>query len=167
MHIKPYKLKTDTHKLRYELISSGVNNQQQSKIIEFQEFKLNELEDLSAHKYFHGCDSIFNLAFGDTEDGEVFSDDTVTNNGDMLIVLRTVALAVENFLLEHPNSVIPFRGSSKSRTRLYRMHLNKFYEEISSQFMIFSAYNGEIRGFESGVNAQAFFIKNHSNRSAK
>lgn len=156
MYIEPYNLKADSNKLRYEFTSLGINRPSQPKLIEFQELELGHLFN---HRFFRDCDSIFNLAFGDVSDNENIDDRARTNNGDMLIVLRTVALAVENFLLANPNAVILFRGSTLARTRLYRMQMSNFYDEISSKFMIYSVYDNVIEHFKPNMKAEAFFIK--------
>lgn len=156
MHLDTYTLTTDSHKLRYEFLSLG--EKEQAKLIEFQQIPITEKLERILNEHFYGADSVFNLAFGDADNGDI-DDKARTNNGDTLIVLRTVALATENFLLEKPSAVILFQGSTPERTRLYRIQLSKFYEEISSQFAIYSVCNGTIMCFKPNMKADAFFIR--------
>ena len=64
----------------------------------------------------------YNLGFGDKclITGEI-DDHVITNNGDSKKVLATVASTVYTFTEKYPNSWIYAIGSSKARTRLYRM----------------------------------------------
>jgi hypothetical protein len=68
----------------------------------------------------------FNLGFGatDTESGEV--DDLVElRNGDSQKILATVAGTTLAFLESHPLVRVYATGSTRSRTRLYQMGINR------------------------------------------
>jgi hypothetical protein len=53
-----------------------------------------------------------------------FTDKVITNNGDMIRVLHTVAYCTNSFFERFPHSIIYFRGNSPSRNRLYKMQIN-------------------------------------------
>ena len=75
---------------------------------------------------------------GDYDDeAKGIDDKTVTNNGDSLKVLATVASTVYAFIEKHPESWIVATGSTKARTRLYRMGITNNLTEISEDFLIF------------------------------
>ena len=69
-----------------------------------------------------GTENVYNLAFGDLDEiTNTINDLSITNNGDSLKVLATVASTVYAFMEKHPNAWIVATGSTKVRTRLYRM----------------------------------------------
>ncbi|MFZ7157986.1 DUF6934 family protein [Avibacterium gallinarum] len=152
MQIRPYVLSSDSARLRYQFVSQGKNGEQQTKIIEFCRLD---------NAVFPEDTPLFNLGFGDTIDGVEIDDKVVTNNGDMEVILRTVAYAAELFFLEYPSALILFEGSSKARTRLYRMMLNKYYSEISERFIISGISEGSIHLFLPNTKKkfEAFLVK--------
>jgi hypothetical protein len=81
---------------------------------------------------------IYNLAFGDLDaaTGEI-NDIRVTNNNDRQKILVTIATIVLDFTSQYPGAWIFMKGSTLSRTRLYRMGISKHWEEISMDFEIF------------------------------
>lgn len=66
-----------------------------------------------------GITNLFNLGFGDQNEitGEI-DDCVVTNNGDSVKVLATVASTVYLFTNLFPNALIGAVGSTPARTRL-------------------------------------------------
>jgi len=50
-------------------------------------------------------------------------------------------------------------GSTKSRTRLYRMGITKYFEEIQKDYFIFGLRNEEWENFEIGIEYEAFLAK--------
>lgn len=47
-------------------------------------------------------------------------------------------------------------GSTKSRTRLYRMGITKYLEEINEDFLLYGLINGEWEPFKKEVDYTAF-----------
>ncbi|CAG5070211.1 hypothetical protein DYBT9623_02951 [Dyadobacter sp. CECT 9623] len=86
-------------------------------------------------------DNVYNLAFGDydIQTGEI-DDFAVTNDGDTAKVLATVAATVYEFIEKYPGAWVVATGSTPARTRLYRMSISKYLEEICEDFSIFG-YN--------------------------
>jgi hypothetical protein len=82
-------------------------------------------------------DDCYNLSFGDiiSETG-IFSDLNTSNNEDAEKVLITIAIAVFTFTEKHPAVTIHAEGSSPSRTRLYRIYINKYWKIINRHFFI-------------------------------
>lgn len=103
---------------------------------------------------------VFNLAFGDKnpETGNL-DDMVISNNGDSEKVLATVVRCVYAFTHKNPESWIYASGSTKSRTRLYRMGIAKFFEEANNDFEIYGQINDEWESFRSNVDYEAFLVK--------
>lgn len=112
-------------------------------------------------KYQEMQKGIYNLGFGDKNliTGEI--DDTkVTNNGDMAKILATVAFSMYIFTQNNKNIWIYVTGSSQSRMRLYRMAINKYFEEISNDFVIYASLeDGEWYPFQPNIITQEFLIQ--------
>ncbi len=103
---------------------------------------------------------VFNLAFGDKKPGAYEMDDEViSNNGDSRKVLATVANAVDIFTREYPSIWVFATGSTRSRTRLYQMSINKHLHEIIKNFEVYGLVNDEWQTFRSGIMYEAFLIK--------
>ena len=102
-----------------------------------------------------------NLAFGDiNEDGEI-DDYSISDNGDRNKILATLAKVIELYTDKYPERWIYFRGSTKERTRLYRMAVGLNIEELTEKFEIFCEVdNGtEFLPFQKNMQISAFLIK--------
>lgn len=102
---------------------------------------------------------LYNLAFGDkvSESGEI-NDVAISNNGDSEQVLATVVATVYAFTDKYPNTFVYATGSSKARTRLYRMGISKYYEEAKNDFVIYGQIHNEWEPFVIGVSYEAFVV---------
>jgi len=121
MHLPHYELTTGASKSIFEFTSVGPKGKIPKIII----FSKKEAEN------------IYNLAFGDYDihSGHV-NDRVVSNNLDSEKVLATVIQSLYIFFNKYPKSIVIARGSTKSRTRLYRMGISKFHEQVSDVFYI-------------------------------
>ena len=113
---------------------------------------------------------VYNLGFGDIisvneTTGEVEIDDqTISNNGDIRMVLSTVAHSVYIFTQHHPDVLVLFGGGNKAKVRLYRMVLSKYYEEVTQMFVVYCAVRnvkGQIINvpFSPHEDVEGFFIR--------
>ncbi len=103
---------------------------------------------------------IYNLAFGDKNSiSDEIDDLVISNNGDSEKVLATVIEAVLDFCKRHPNAWIYVEGSNAVRTRLYRMGITRYLEEMQADFILFGEYNEEWEVFEKDRNYTAFLAK--------
>lgn len=104
--------------------------------------------------------NVYNLAFGDYNKlAKGLDDKIITNNGDSLKVLATVASTIYAFVEKHPNSWIIATGSTKARTRLYRMGVTNNLTEISEDFHIFGyTEKDKWEKFRKGEDYKAFLI---------
>jgi len=104
--------------------------------------------------------NIYNLGMGDIlPDGKLVDDLVVTNNGDRNKVLATVVYALYLYTKRYPDRWVAFKGSTPSRTRLYRMALNLYFTELNKYFHIYSIVDGKTQPFSGTQEATVFFIK--------
>lgn len=103
---------------------------------------------------------VFNLAFGDFNPQTQEIDDlSVSDNGDTEKVLATVVNAVYTFFNEYPDMFVYATGSTKSRTRLYRMGITRFYEEMKKDFYLYGQIGDEFVEFEIGTDYDGFLAQ--------
>ena len=105
--------------------------------------------------------NVYNLAFGDFDEKSKSLDDLkVTNNGDSLKVLATVASTVYAFIEKHPKAIVVATGSTAVRTRLYRMGITNNLVEISEDFVIFGfKIQDGWEEFQIGEDYKVFLLK--------
>lgn len=104
---------------------------------------------------------VYNLSFGDyNEQTDTISDQVITNNGDSLKVLATVASTVYAFTAKQPNAWIFATGSTEVRTRLYRMGITNHLAEIQEDFHVYGMRLDEtFEDFVVGEDYIGFLIK--------
>jgi hypothetical protein len=109
----------------------------------------------------HNC---YNLSFGEmNKDTNKISDNVNSGNNDHEMILATVATVVEVFTSERPYSSIYARGSTPSRTRLYRICITKYWGNITIQFTILGLQNNEWQEFMQNTPYNAFLgTRNYS-----
>jgi hypothetical protein len=105
-------------------------------------------------------EGVYNLAFGDknTETG-LLNDKIATNNGDRDKVLATVAATVYAFTDKNPNAWVYLTGSTKSRTRLYRMGISKFFKELDQDFDVYGQLDDGWVEYKNGIDFEGFLVK--------
>ncbi len=64
------------------------------------------------------------------------SDQVISNNGDVKMVLWTVAWCAEHFLNQYPNHVIVFSGNSDGRNKLYMRYIHRFNEKLFLHYSV-------------------------------
>lgn len=147
MKLDRYELKSDDQLTTFEFLSEGPKGKIE-KIIQFSLVNQNNL---------------YNLAFGDKNPltGDI-DDIVVSDNSDSEKVLATVVAAVYAFCDKLPQAWIYATGSTASRTRLYRMGINKYYNIVEIDFEIFGQMQNEWERYEKGKAYQAFVIQRKS-----
>jgi hypothetical protein len=113
-------------------------------------------------------ENVYNLGFGDyDETTKSINDISVTNNGDSLKVLATVASTVYAFTEKYPHAWILATGSTSVRTRLYRMGITNNLAEISKDFIVLG-YNSQENWeeFIVGEDYEAFLLTKKDNKFA-
>jgi hypothetical protein len=144
MKLPKYHLKAESKFTRFEFISEGDKGAIR-KLIEFQ---------VTSEPGF------YNLAFGDKDPltGDI-NDLAVTNNGDTEKVLATVIAALYVFFDNYPTAYVYATGSTKARTRLYRMGVNKFYKEMQYDFYLYGQIGDDYPEFELGKEYDGFLAQ--------
>nr|WP_257670946.1 hypothetical protein [Parapedobacter tibetensis] len=129
--------------MHYEFISVGPKGRIR-KIVEFSATNI---------------ENVYNLAFGDYDETmDSINDKSITNNGDSQKVLATVASTVYAFTSKYPNAWVFATGSTKGRTRLYRMGLTNNLTEIAEDFDVYGLKNDQWEYFEVGKTYEAFLV---------
>jgi len=107
---------------------------------------------------------VYNLAFGDKDHTTGDIDDTIiSNNGDSEKVLATVIATVYAFTDKYPNTWVYATGSTKSRTRLYRMGITKFISEAKDDFEILGERNDDWEKFRKNIDYEGFLVRRKNN----
>jgi glycerate kinase len=84
-----------------------------------------------------GVKNLYNLAFGDIlDDSSEINDLSITDNQDRDKILATVVSTVYEFTKRNPKAKIFIAGSTDARNRLYRMAIDKYFDELSETFDI-------------------------------
>jgi hypothetical protein len=60
---------------------------------------------------------------------------------------------------KYPDAWIQATGSTKARTRLYRMGIVKYWHEANNDFYILGLLNSEWKQFVIGIDYDAFAVK--------
>ena len=113
-----------------------------------------------------GTENIYNLAFGDfNEETKKIDDFSITNNGDSIKVLATVASTVYAFTEKYPKAWIFATGSTIVRTRLYRMGITNNLAEIKEDFKVYGLTidANKWEEFIVGEDYEAFLITKKEN----
>lgn len=144
MNKPKYLYKTEDKFMIYEFVSEGTKGRIR-KMVEYTETS---------------TEGVYNLGFGDYDEStNSINDLTVTNNGDSLKVLATVASTVYAFTEKHPNAYVLATGSTNVRTRLYRMGITNNLVEITEDFIVYGlSKKGDWTEFEVGEDYEAFLI---------
>lgn len=147
MKIEKYNLKAERSLTRFEFVSEGPKGAIR-KLIEFQATT---------------DPVVFNLAFGDkTPDGEI-DDLAISDNSDTEKILATVASALYTFFEKYPNSYVYASGSTKARTRLYRMGISKFAVQMQQDFYLYGQVGDDFPAFENGIDYDGFLAQRKFN----
>jgi len=145
MNINKYPVTVGATSMVYEFVSEG----SKGKIL-----KLVIYSETHLHNFY-------NLGFGDKDEvtGKI-NDSVVTNNGDSEKVLATVASTLYEFTNRFPEAMIFATGSTKARTRLYRIGITNNIDLIKPDFEIFGLTNEkEWIPFETKKEFEAFLVK--------
>jgi hypothetical protein len=104
-------------------------------------------------------ENVYNLAFGDIDVNGEIDDITISDNGDRNKILATVVNVVDDYTKKYPERWIVFSGSTKERTRLYRIAVGINLEELSRKFEIYAFIHEELKLFTKDMEISAFVIK--------
>lgn len=144
MKLEKYQIKSGEQLEVFEFVSEGPRG----RIVKLVQYAPSNYKDL------------YNLGFGDKNAETGFVDDTViSNNNDSEKVLATVVATLYAFTDKHPDAMIYATGSSKSRTRLYRMGITKYFEEALLDFHIWGEIDDDWEEFRKDIDYKGFVVK--------
>lgn len=139
-----YPLQNAADWLTMEFVSSGPRGEV-TKIIQFQRLPTEE--------------PIYNLPFGDKNPETGLPDDKiVTDNGDTLQVLATVALGAYLFTEQFPDVYLYVEGSTAARTRLYRRSIAAHATTIFQEFFVYGLQGDDWEVFSPNQEFSAFLF---------
>jgi hypothetical protein len=138
-----YDIEVTEDRTQFEFISEG-NNGKFTKVVVIAETNYHNLYNLSLTDYDATTNS--------------FDDLSVSNNGDTLKILATVAQCIVYFLEQYPNARIYATGSTLSRNRLYRMGISSNYDLIEKEYIVLGQTNQSWVFFSKNTNYDAFLI---------
>lgn len=150
MNKPKYLYKSESFLRIYEFVSEGPKGSIK-KMVEYTET---------------GTKDVYNLAFGDYDaETKSINDISITNNGDSLKVLATVASTVYAFTEKYPQAWIFATGSTSVRTRLYRMGITNNIAEIKEDFKVYglTVSGNTWEEFVVGEDYEAFLITKNEN----
>ncbi len=143
MRFEKYEIKASSSLLKFEFYSTGPKGKIKKQV-----------EFLAFEETPH----VFNIGFGDVDDKGNINDLIITGNDDSQKVLATVALSVFKFFEKYSNCYVYATGSTKSRTRLYRMGISNNLAEITQAFKVYGFLNNAWENFEKGKEYEAFLM---------
>lgn len=144
MKLPKYPLSSSDKLMTFEFISEGPKGVI-NKLVRYQKTNVKD---------------VYNLAFGDKDQltGDI-DDRIISNNGDSEKVLATVVASVYAFTDKYPHAWIYATGSTKSRTRLYRMGIAKFLSEVENDFDVLGERNDDWEEFKKNVEYEGFLVR--------
>ena len=144
MNLPKYPLASSDNMMTFEFISEGTKGLIH-KFVKFQPTNLKE---------------VYNIAFGDKDHSTGDIDDMViSNNGDSEKVLASVVSTIYAFTDKFPDTWIYATGSTKSRTRLYRIGITKFLPEVEENFEVLGERNDEWEAFRKDIEYESFLAR--------
>lgn len=101
---------------------------------------------------------IYSLTLANLLPDGSLDDMTVSDNGDMEMILSTVFQCVQLFLDRYPKAIVAFSGSSVSRTRLYQIAIARELQEATNRFNIWGLTQDAVEPFQRNKAYEGFLI---------
>jgi hypothetical protein len=152
MEYTPYQTSRNESSIEFEFFSEGPKGRILKKIL---------YKPLDSHP------SIFNLSVGDVKADGSIDYEAITNNGDMLIVLATVALTIPAFLNAYPDKAIFVKGHTESRNRLYRRLISNHLVHIPNGHLLYGLVGQKWYLFEKNQNYSGFMLEHKNSLSLR
>jgi len=144
MKLPKYPLTSSDNMMTFEFISEGPKGLIH-KLVRYQPTNLKD---------------VYNLVFGDKDHTTGNIDDMViSNNKDSEKVLASVVSTVYAFTDKFPNAWVYATGSTKSRTRLYRMGISRFLSEVEEDFEVLGERNDNWETFRENIEYESFLVR--------
>ena len=144
MKLTNYPLSAEDNLKTFEFISEGPNGLIR-KMVQFTPTNLQ---------------GFYILAFGDKDSKTGELDDlAISNNNDTERILATVAATVYAFTDKYSDAWIYATGSTKARTRLYRMGINKYFSQARKDFEILGQTEKHWEAYEKDKDYDGFLVR--------
>lgn len=131
MDHQPYDVSVQEKALRFDFLSVGKNTV--AKSIAFRKT---------------GAPDFYSLSLVDVYPNGTFDDLSVSDNGDMEKILVTVFHTLGIFFKSHPKAIVSFKGSTPSRTRLYRIAISHELSELKELYNVWGITKTGYEAFE-------------------
>jgi hypothetical protein len=105
--------------------------------------------------------NVYVLSFGDVTEANEIDDLSISDNGDISMVLSTIVTIVNQYTKLYPDRTIYFVASTDARTRLYRMAISLHWEELSVKYHIYVDVDSQDAWipFRNDVKITAFSVR--------
>ena len=105
-------------------------------------------------------ENVYNLVLLDYDSiTDKWSDDNVSNNGDMTKVLSTVTYIINTFLESKPNAQIYIEANSTSRNKLYNRIFKNYFKDFETKIELKGFKNDEIKDYNYSEKFERFYLK--------
>ncbi|HEY0273077.1 MAG TPA: hypothetical protein VGC22_07815 [Chitinophaga sp.] len=109
--------------------------------------------------FSHFGQDIYNMSLEDIdEDTGVFDQYAVSNNGDTMKILLTVAEILVHFTSSRPGAQIFIKGNTAARNRLYRIYIARFLDEIHQWYEVYGLRGTSWEVFEQQGKYGAYLV---------
>ncbi|MBC7422447.1 MAG: hypothetical protein H7334_03225 [Ferruginibacter sp.] len=152
MQFEKYEIEASSSLLRFEFYSIGPKGKVKKQVV---------------FKVFEQNNNVFNIGFGDVDKDGNINDLVITGNQDSQKVLATVALTLFKFFEKHPHYFVFAIGSTKSRTRLYRIGISNNLMEIEQDFNVFGFAEEKWQKFKKDKDYEGFLIQLKNKKNSK
>ena len=120
--------------------------------------KINSFNKKQLNIFLHKFNDYFNLGLGDRLPNGEIDFNTVSDNGDMPIVIATVVQIVLEYTRYFPEKTISVYGSNRIRTLLYERAIRNNFEELNVFFDIWGIRDDRVKEVFNRTNTYFGFL---------
>ena len=96
-------------------------------------------------------------------ESKTWTDDTRTNNGDLIKVMATVVHIIYTFLEEHIQATVFIEANTDSKSSLYNRIVTNYFQEFNQDFEILGKSKNKKESFTIGKKYESFYIRKKDN----
>ena len=143
MSIEKYQIMANSDQRVFDFVSFGPNGKFHKRVV------------FAKTSY----DGVFSLNLADFDQNSGYLDYySISDNGDRDKILATVVSCLYAFFNEYPKVYVYATGSTPVRTRLYRMGMSKYYDQMEADFNVFGELDDDWERFEKNKSYKAFMV---------